>query len=192
LCLSHRDNTLLIVQADEVNMKCLSAVLLLPVLSLVSAAACSAQATAMLVDAPLPPTATVTSQPGEAFSSSAMGVYPVRAPQAAEKKPGFKFLDWSMLGAASALRVLDYTSTEKALSEPQYYHEAMLPQALVKNKPAFAAFEAGTVGVNYMAYRLLVRHNMRSLARASQYVYVGAMTFQIAHNYQTLGTTPAN
>jgi len=171
-------------------MKCLSAVLLLPVLSLVSAAACSAQATAMLVDAPLPPTVTVASQPGEAFSSSAMGVYAVRAPQA-EKKPGFRVLDWSMLGAASALRVLDYTSTEKALSEPQYYHEAMLPQGLVKNKPAFAAFEAGTVGVNYMAYRLLVRHNMRSLARASQYVYVGAMTFQIAHNYQTLGTTPA-
>jgi hypothetical protein len=191
-CLSQfADKTLLIVQADEVNMKSLSAVLLLPVLSLLSAGACSAQTTAMLVDAPLPPVTTAASQPEEAFSSSAMGVYPVRVPQPVEKKPGLKVLDWSMLGATAALRVLDYTTTEKALTEPQYYHEAMLPQGLVKNKPAFAAFEAGTVGVNYMAYRILVRHNMRSLARASQFVYVGVMTFQVAHNYQTLGTKPA-
>jgi hypothetical protein len=189
-CLSRFDKTLLIVQADEVNMKSLSAVLLLPVLSLVSVAACSAQTTAMLVNAPLPTVASTATQPEESFSESAMGVYPVRAPQPVEKKPNLKLLDWSMLGAASALRVLDYTTTEKALSEPQYYHEAMLPQGLVKNKPAFAAFEAGTVGVNYMAYRVLVRHNMRSLARASQYVYVGVMAFQVAHNYQTLGTIP--
>ena len=66
----------------------------------------------------------------------------------------------------------------------------MLPNGLVKNKPAFAAFEAGTVAVNFEAYRFLVRHNKRGLARAAQYVYVGAMTFQIAHNYQTLGQKP--
>jgi hypothetical protein len=116
----------------------------------------------------------------------------VQQPQVKEKGPGLHWLDWSMLGASAALRALDYTSTEKALSEPQYYHEAVLPKALVENKPAFAAFQAGTVVVNYEAYRLLVRHNMRSLARVSQYVYVGAMTFQVAHNYQTLGQTPAN
>jgi hypothetical protein len=161
--------------------------LLLPVLSLMFAATCSAQ-TAMLVNAPLPSDATV--QPGDPYSSSAMGVYPVRAPQATEQTPRFGLLDWGLLGAASALRVLDYTSTEKALTMPQYYHEAELPQGLVKNKPAFAAFETGTVALNYEAYRFLVHHNKRSLARASQYVYVGAMTFQIAHNYQTLGNTP--
>jgi hypothetical protein len=33
---------------------------------------------------------------------------------------------------------------------------------------------------------------MRSLARISQYMYVGAMTFQVAHNYQLLGNVPAN
>jgi hypothetical protein len=87
---------------------------------------------------------------------------------------------------------MDYTSTEKALTEPQYFHEAQLPQALVKNKPAFAAFEAGTVGVNYFGYRLLVHHNMRSLARISQYVYVSALTVQVSHNYQLLGNVPAN
>lgn len=168
-------------------MRFSSVVLLLPVLSLTFAATCQAQ-NAMLVNAPLP--SEVTAQPGEPYSSSAMAVYPVRAPQVKEQAPRLGLLDWSMLGAASALRVLDYTSTEKALTMPQYYHEAMLPQGLVKNKPAFAAFEAGTVALNYEAYRFLVRHNKRSLARASQYVYVGAMTFQIAHNYQTLGTTP--
>jgi hypothetical protein len=171
-------------------MKLPFAVLFLPVLSFACVVPCSAQQTAMLANAPLPNVAS-DAQPGEAFSSSAMGgVYPVRAPQVEEKKPRLNILDWSMLGAAATLRVLDYTSTEKALTEPQYYHEAELPQGLVKNKPAFAAFEAGTVAVNYGAYRFLVRHNRRSLARAAQFVYVGAMTFQIAHNYQTLGQTP--
>jgi hypothetical protein len=169
-----------------------SAALFLPVLSLLSVATCSAQQTAMLMNAPVPNVAAAAAPSGEMFSSSAMaGVYPVREQQVKEKAPGLKFLDWTMLGAATTLRVLDYTSTEKALTEPQYYHEAMLPNALVKDKPAFAAFEAGTVAVNYEAYRFLVRHNRRSLARAAQYVYVGAMTFQIAHNYQTLGQTPA-
>lgn len=167
-------------------MKLPLAVLFLPVLSLACVATCSAQQTALL-NAPLPNVAS-DAQPGEAFSSSAMGgVYPVRAPQMEEKKPGLKILDWSMLGAAATLRALDYTSTEKALTEPQYYHEAMLPNGLVKNKPAFAAFEAGTVALNYGAYRYLVRHDRRGLARAAQFVYVGAMTFQISHNYQTLG-----
>ena len=171
-------------------MKLPLAVLFLPVLSLACVATCSAQQTAMLVNAPLPAVAP-GAQPGEAFSSSAMGgVYPVRAPQVEEKKPGLKLLDWSMLGAAATLRALDYTSTEKALTRPNYYHEAELPQGLVKNKPAFAAFEAGTVALNYGAYRYLVRHDRRGLARAAQFVYVGAMTFQISHNYQTLGQTP--
>ncbi len=169
-------------------MKSPFAVLLLPVLSLVVVGRSSAQS-AMLVDAPAP-SETASAQPGDPYSSSAMGVYPVQRPEVRAKAPGLHLLDWTMLGAATTLRVLDYTSTEKALTEPQYYHEAMLPQALVKNKPAFAAFEGGTVAANYEAYRFLVRHNMRSLARVSQYVYVGAMTFQIAHNYQTLGQKP--
>ena len=170
-------------------MKLPLAALFLPVLSLACVATCSAQQTAML-NAPLPNAAS-DGEPGLAFSSSAMGgVYPVRAPRMEEKKPGLHILDWSMLGAAATLRALDYTSTEKALTEPNYYHEAELPQGLVKNKPAFAAFEAGTVAVNFEAYRFLIRHDKRGLARAAQFVYVGAMTFQIAHNYQTLGQKP--
>jgi hypothetical protein len=170
------------------------AALLLPVLALTCAAACPAQdaQNAMLVNAPVPTETATSTPPAEPGSSSALGVFPVQNPQFREQRPGMGLLDWSMLGAAATLRVLDYTSTEKALSEPQNFHEAMLPQALVKNKPAFAAFEAGTVGLNYAAYRFLVRHDKRSLARASQYLYVGIMTFQVAHNYQLLGNVPAN
>jgi len=112
------------------------------------------------------------------------------APPPKPHRPGLNWLDWSGLAAAATLRGLDYYTTEKALEYPRYAHEAQLPEALVKNKPAFAAFQAGTVVLNYGAYRLLVRHNMRSLARASQFVYVGIMTGQVASNYQVLGRIP--
>jgi hypothetical protein len=71
-------------------------------------------------------------------------------------------------------------------------HEAILPTALVKNKAAFASFEAGTVALNYGAYRLLVRHNLRSLALVSQYMYLSIMTGQVAKNYQVLGKAHAH
>lgn len=166
-------------------------VLLLPVLSLSLVARGSAQTqTAMLVDAPNPSTESSSLQPGNPVGTAAMGVYAVQVPQP-EKAPRLKVLDWSMLGAAATLRALDFTSTEKAMSEPQYFHEGVLPQKLVNNKAAFAAFEAGTVGINYAGYKLLVDHHMRPLARISQYMYVGVMTFQVAHNYQLLGQVPA-
>jgi hypothetical protein len=154
------------------------------------AAPCRAQSHSLL-DAPLPADMSAA-QPGDPGAGS-MAVYPVeRAPLADENGPRLHAFDWSMIGAAATLRALDFTSTEKALEQPQLFHEAVLPRALVENKPGFAAFQAGTVVVNYEAYRLLVRHRMRSLARISQYMYVGAMTFQVAHNYQLLGNVPAN
>lgn len=120
------------------------------------------------------------------------GYYPVqRTPQPVEVKPRLKMLDWSLIGAAGMLRVLDYTSTERALNDPQHLREAMLPTALVENKPAFAAFEGATVGMNYLAYRMLVHHHMRSLARVGQYVYVSAMAFTVTRNYQAIGSVPA-
>lgn len=133
--------------------------------------------------------------PGNA--AFAAGYYPVeRVPQPPVRiEPRLKTLDWSLLGAASVLRILDYTSTEQAMADPSHFREAMLPTKLVENKAAFAAFQAATVGVNYTAYRLMVRHHMRSLARVAQYVYVSGMAFQVARNYQTLGgvpPTPAN
>jgi len=165
------------------------ALVFLPVLSLSVAARSSAQ-TAMLVNAPTPSTESSSSslQPGDPVNG-AMGVYPVQAP-AQEKGPRLHALDWSLIGAAAALRALDYTSTESAMAQPQLFHEGVLPQKLVNNKAAFAVFQADTVAINYLGYRLLVRHHMRSLALVSQYVYVGAMTFQVAHNYQLLGNPP--
>lgn len=108
----------------------------------------------------------------------------------ARKKPGLHLYDWSMIGAAGVFRGLDWATTESAMARPQYFHEDILPTALVKSKPGFAAFQAGTVALDYGAYKYLVRHNLRSLARASQYMYVGVMAFQVAHNYQTLGSLP--
>jgi hypothetical protein len=178
------------------------AVVLLPTLAFTLVQPCFGQTEALL-KAPLP-SANVSSSalPSEpAISSSSAlpsdpafspGYFPVeRAPQPVEHKPKLKMLDWSLIGAASMLRVLDYTSTEKALADPQHFHEAMLPTALVENKAAFAAFQAATVGVNYTAYKLLVRHHMRPLARVAQYVYVSGMAFQVTRNYQALGSVPA-
>jgi hypothetical protein len=121
----------------------------------------------------------------------AAAYYPVqRSPYPVEIKPRLKMLDWSLIGAASMLRVLDYTSTEKALSDPSHFREAMLPTALVENKPAFAAFQAATIGVDYTAYRLLVRHHKRGLARIAQFAYVGGMAFQVTRNYQQIANVP--
>jgi hypothetical protein len=177
-------------------------VALLPTLAFTLVQPCFGQTEALL-KAPLSPTTVSSSAlPSDpAFLSSsalpgnsafAAGYYPVeRAPQPVIVEPKLKVMDWTLIGAASMLRVLDYASTEKALADPQNFREAMLPTKLVENKAAFAAFQAATVGVNYTAYRLLVRHHMRPLARAAQYVYVSGMAFQVARNYQALGSVPA-
>lgn len=165
----------------------------LPVVSFVvfvfaGLATCSAQTVALL-DAPLPVSSSVV-EPGAPVSAP-MGAFALSAPEPVQKPPRLHVLDWSMIGAASTLRILDFTSTEKAMDYPQYLHESILPNGLVHNKAAFAAFQASTVGVDVSAYKLLVRHNLRPLAQLSQYMYVGVMTFQVARNYQLLGKVPA-
>lgn len=171
------------------------AALLLPVFALSLAAAASAQTTIALADAPEPlavsSSSSLLAEP--AGGSAAAAFAPVeRIPQPTiEQKPSLHLYDWSMIGAAATLRGLDWATTESAMARPQYFHEDILPTALVKNKAAFAGFQAGTVALNYGAYKLLLRHNMRSLARVSQYMYVGVMGFQVAHNYQTLASVPS-
>lgn len=167
------------------------AVLFLPMFVLSVAATCSAQ-TVALVDAPLPIESSSSVFPEPAGGTPAyMAVERLPLP-ATEKKPSLHALDWSMIGAAATLRALDFTSTEAALARPQYFHESVLPKALVENQAGFAAFQAGTVALDYGAYRYLVHHRLRSLARASQYAYVGIMAFQVAHNYQLLSSYPSN
>lgn len=175
-------------------MKTSSLVLLsLPTFLLSLALTSSAQTTMALVDAPTPAASSSSSLFSDpaAGASAYMPVQQVSLP-AAEQKPRLHLYDWSMIGAAAVLRGLDFASTESAMKRPQYFHEDVLPAALVHNEPAFAAFQAGTVALNYEAYKYLVRHNLRSLARVSQYMYVGVMTFQVANNYQTLGNYPPN
>lgn len=173
---------------------CLPASLLPPlVLACTAVLNCSAQQVA-LVNSPAPAVYSESAAPDPSASGSpyADPFAVIRAPQPAvpAKPPHLNLLDWSGIAAGATLRVLDYTTTEKALAHPQYFHEDILPTALVKNKPAFAAFQAGTVALNYEAYRLLVRHNMRPLAQVSQYLYLGIMTAQVSTNYQTLGKIP--
>lgn len=146
---------------------------------------CSAQRTG-LADAPVPAVADFS--PGNSAADPTAAI--MQAP-AAVQPARMHLMDWTLLGVGATLRMLDYTSTERGLEHPQYLHEGTLPSALVHNKPAFAAFEAGTVALNVGAYRMLVRHNMRSLARISQYMYVGVMTGQVARNYQLIGEVPA-
>ena len=99
---------------------------------------------------------------------------------------GLTLLDRTLLGAAAGLRYLDYQTTVKALSDPTDFHEVELPQALVDNHAALAAFEAGTVVVNYWIYRQLVRHGHRRLARAGQIINLGAVGGTVAFNEYSL------
>jgi hypothetical protein len=181
---------------------CALPILSLPILALlvtVSAVAQSSSAqssaqVAELASAPLPaaplPATPVAVHAGNAMTDADPAVVnTLREPRPAPER--LHLIDWSMIGAGATLRALDYVTTQKGMEHPQYVHEGILPAALVHNKPAFAGFEAGTVVLNTGAYRLLVRHNMRSIARISQYLYVGVMTGQVAKNYQILGKIPA-
>ena len=95
-------------------------------------------------------------------------------------------MDWSLLGSAAALRFLDYKSTVKAMSDPANFREVELPNALVHNRPAFGAFEAGMVVTNYYAYRFFVEHRHRRLARIGQIMNLSAMAWTVGRNYYEL------
>ena len=132
-----------------------------------------AQQTA-LVDAPAP-SASLLAEP-----RGGLAVLP--APVAEPRAGRLSLRDWSSIGVAATLRVLDYTTTEKAMAHPQEIHEAMLPAALVRNQPGFAAFEAGTVAANYFGYRFLVRHGRRRLAFRTQCVYDASLLYPVIDN----------
>ncbi|HEX4310573.1 MAG TPA: hypothetical protein VHZ25_11135 [Acidobacteriaceae bacterium] len=94
--------------------------------------------------------------------------------------------DWSLLGAAAALRFLDYRTTVEFTEDPADFREVELPQALVRSRAALGAFEASTVVVNYVAYRALVGHHHRKIAQVGQSIYVGVMAGTVAWNYDQL------
>jgi hypothetical protein len=153
------------------------------------ASSCRAQETA-LVNAPelpgphLPAMAPELSVPGGGSVMTAaaapMAVAPL--PAVRSRAVGLSWTDWGLISVASTLRVLDYTTTETCMKHPQIFQEEILPNALVHNKPGFAAFEGSTVVANYFAYRSLARHH-RSAVRAGQAVYDGLMGTAISINY---------
>ncbi len=154
----------------------------LPLLFVLSTMTCEGQQMA-LVNAPEPVLSAATSgaEPG-----SSAAIMPVLARPAASAEGKFAMTDWGLLGAAAALRFGDYKSTVKAMSDPANFREVELPQALVHNQPALGAFETSTVVANYYAYRFLVRHEHRRLARLGQYVNIGAIAWTVGRNYYEL------
>jgi hypothetical protein len=109
-----------------------------------------------------------------------------RAPKpVAAKSLLFVAVDWSLAGSLVVARALDWTSTEECLRRPwQQCHEAELPAALVKNKPGFAAFEAGVSALSVLAQYEMTRHGHRRLARLGQSIDVGAVGYSVLHNYR--------
>jgi hypothetical protein len=112
------------------------------------------------------------------------------APAPAPGGPGLESgrlvsIDWSLIAGAGVLRYLDYRSTEQCASDPRDFREYELPESLVRNKPALAAFESGTVVVNYYVYRWVARRH-RKLARAGQAINLGAVGLAVGGNYLAL------
>jgi hypothetical protein len=118
--------------------------------------------------------------------SSASAILPVGRRPALDQRVGLAPADWVLLGAGAALRLLDYKSTVKAMSDPADFREDELPNALVHCRPGLGAFEAGTVVVNYYAYRLFVEHRHRRMARWGQIANLAALGWTVGRNYYEL------
>lgn len=97
----------------------------------------------------------------------------------------FGAVDYSLAASIVAARVLDFTSTEECIRRPAMQcHEVELPQSLVHNKAAFAAFEVGTASLSLFEQYELTKHGHRKLARAIQGANVALMGFVVSHNYR--------
>lgn len=120
---------------------------------------------------------------GGGATAVAFAIAPASSSAAAQPQPKLQLADWTLIGAASTMRVLDYTTTETCMAHPQIFHEVILPDALVDNKPALAAFEASTAVANYYAYRYLVRRHHRMEARAGEAIYDAMMGTAVSINY---------
>jgi len=118
------------------------------------------------------------------FLAEPAAITPVSAPRPL-RQHALTLYDSGLLTAAGVLRFLDYKTTEKCASDPANFHEEELPESLVRNKPAFAAFEAGTVAANYFAYRLVARRH-RTLARLGQYINIGSIGWAVGGNYTAI------
>jgi hypothetical protein len=120
---------------------------------------------------------------------NAVAIAPVATHASAVRHEELGAYDWSLLGAAAALRFLDYRSTVQCVSEPPNCREVELPQALVHNKAGLGAFEASTVAADYFVYRAFVTHHHRKIARLGQSINVAAMGGTVGWNYYELNVS---
>ncbi|MGA2886445.1 MAG: hypothetical protein ABSE51_00215 [Terracidiphilus sp.] len=103
-------------------------------------------------------------------------------------KPHTDRLDWTLLAADAGARTLDTYSTRWALRNPNN-HEMFLPGFVANHTPMLATFEGGTVTLDYLAARKLLRHHHKMarmlLAADALQVYPWAirnMTMPQAHS----------
>ncbi len=141
-----------------------------------------------LLNAPEPLAASAGSSSSSlmAGASGSSAIMPVTRRPAAEQQPGLVPMDWALLGAGAGLRLLDYKTTVKAMSDPANFREVELPNALVHCRPGLGAFEASTVVGNYYAYRFFVEHRHRKLARWGQVINLAALGWTVGRNYYEL------
>lgn len=95
----------------------------------------------------------------------------------------FGVTDYGIAAGLLASHVADYTSTEACIHSSTC-HEAILPNRLVHDRPAFLAYELGTAGVETFAAYELSKRGHRRLARIVQAVNVAGTALTVTHNYQ--------
>jgi hypothetical protein len=101
----------------------------------------------------------------------------------AETKPDITLhpADLVNLAAIPAYRTLDYLSTRRGLD--MGYHEAELPQFVVKSSPRLAVFEGLATVVQMGGYVWLVRHDYRKFARIENAISITLGTATVVRNY---------
>jgi hypothetical protein len=104
--------------------------------------------------------------------------------------PVVHLTDWALAGGIVAGRALDWSSTEECIRRPYAQcHEGSLPNALVHDKTAFAAYETvSAAGLIYAQYRL-TRMGHKRIARTLQFVNFVYMGRVVEKNY-ILDTVP--
>lgn len=87
---------------------------------------------------------------------------------------------WALLTIDAGVRGLDVYSTRRMLQGPN--HEMFLPDVISHHVPMMIAYSAGTVGMNYLAARELVKHHHPRLAKLVVMVDVGQDAPWAIHN----------
>jgi hypothetical protein len=107
------------------------------------------------------------------------------APTPAQPSAHHRFFDaendWLFVGVAAS-RVLDYTSTRSFRSRG--FHEALLTDRIVDNKPLFISIEAAgtaaSIGLSYIFHRT----NHHKLERWVSVLHIGVATYGTVRNYR--------